>query len=67
LKNIAKGILTKNIYYELGVIISVASQRGISLEEPCDFEQIVDQETLNDLTQGAHKYNEKKNLPLASC
>ena len=28
LKNINKGILTKNMYYELGIIISVASQRG---------------------------------------
>jgi hypothetical protein len=66
LKNINKGILTKNMYYELGIIISVASQRGISLEKPCDFEQIIDQETLNDFIQGAHKCNEKRNLPLAS-
>jgi hypothetical protein len=67
LKNINKGILTKNMYYELGIIISVASQRGISLEEPCDFEQIVDQETLNVLIQCAHKCNGKKNVSLASC
>ena len=33
LKNINKGILTKNMYYELGIIISVASRRGISLGE----------------------------------
>ena len=68
LKNINKGILTKNMYYELGIIISVASRRGISLEEPCDFEQIVDQKTLNVLIQCAHECNEKKNFPpLASC
>jgi hypothetical protein len=60
LKNIAKGILTKNMYYELGIIISVASQRGITIEEPCDFEQIVDQETLNDFIQCAHKCIEIK-------
>jgi hypothetical protein len=62
LKNIAKGILTKNMYYELGIIISVASQRGITIEEPCNFEQIVDQETLNDFIQCAHKCNEVKDV-----
>lgn len=68
LENINKGILTKTMYYELGIIISVASRRGISLEEPCDFEQIVDQKILNVLIQCAHEYNDKKNLPpLASC
>ena len=29
IKNIEKGLLTKNMYYELSLIISVASQRGI--------------------------------------
>lgn len=33
MKNIEKGILTKNVYYELGLIISVANQRGITLNE----------------------------------
>ena len=41
IKNIEKGLLTKNMYYELSLIISVASQRGITLGKPCDFEQIV--------------------------
>ncbi|WP_338473370.1 hypothetical protein R4Z10_21210 (plasmid) [Niallia sp. XMNu-256] len=54
LKNINEGILTKNMYYELGIIISVANRRSIILEEPCDFEQMVDQETLNDFIQCAH-------------
>jgi len=48
MKNIEKGLLTKNMYYELGVIISVANHRGITLGKPCDFEQIVDQKTLKD-------------------
>ena len=38
IKNIEKGLLTKNMYYELGLIISVASQRGITFGKPCDFE-----------------------------
>lgn len=42
MKNIEKGLLTKNMYLELSLIISVASQRGITLGKPCDFEQIVD-------------------------
>ena len=48
LKNVEKGVLTKNMYYELGLIISVASQRGITLGQPYDYKQIVDQQTLND-------------------
>ena len=59
-KNINKGILTKNMYYELGLIILVASQRGITLGKPCDFEQIVDQKTPENFIQFAHKYNEIK-------
>ena len=42
MENIEKGLLTKNMYLELSLIISVASQRGITLGKPCDFEQIVD-------------------------
>ena len=34
------------MYYELGLIFSVANQRGIHLEKPDDFEQIVNQEEL---------------------
>ncbi len=59
-KNINKGILTKNMYYELGLIISVASQRGITSGKLCDFEQIVDQKTLENFIKFAHKYNEIK-------
>ncbi|MBV7504842.1 hypothetical protein KW850_06135 [Bacillus sp. sid0103] len=58
MKNIEKGLLTKNMYFELGLLISVASQRGITLEQPCDFEQIVDQKDLDDfilLTQNPTK------------
>lgn len=47
MKNIQKGLLSKNMYFELGLIISVASQRGITLGQPCDFEQIVDQKKLD--------------------
>jgi hypothetical protein len=56
MKNIEKGLLTKNMYYELGLLISVATQRGITLKQPCDFEQIVNPKYLDDfiqLTQGA--------------
>jgi len=56
MKNIEKGLLTKNMYYELGLLISVARQRGITFEQPCDFEQIVDPKNLQDfilLTQNA--------------
>ena len=67
MKNIEKGILTKNMYYELGLIISVASQRGITLAQPCDFEQIVDKKTLDDFIQSAHVYNEIKQILQSSC
>ena len=48
MKNIEKGLLTKNMYYELGLLISVASDRGITLEQPCDFDQIVGHKALED-------------------
>ena len=67
MKNIEKGLLTKNMYYELGLIISVASQRGITLGKPCDFEQIVDQKNLEDFIQFAHKYNEVKAVSVTAC
>lgn len=35
-KNIQKGIPSKNMYNQLGLMISVASQRGITLRKPCD-------------------------------
>jgi hypothetical protein len=62
MKNIEKGILTKNMYYELGLIISVASQRGITLGQPCDFKQMVDQHTLDDFIQSENGYIEIKHL-----
>ena len=51
IKNIEKGILTKNMYYELGIIISVASRRGISLDQPSDFNEVINQQALKDLSQ----------------
>ncbi|MCM3728847.1 hypothetical protein M3226_24720 [Neobacillus cucumis] len=54
IKNIEKGLLTKNMYYELGLLISVASNRGITLEQPCDFAQIMDQKDLDDFIQFTH-------------
>ena len=67
MKNIEKGLLTKNMYFELGLIISVASQRGITLGKPCDFEQIVDQKTLDNFIQFTHKNNEIKAVSLIAC
>ena len=66
-KNIEKGLLTKNMYYELGLIISVASQRGITLGKPCDFEQIADQKNLEDFIQFTHKNNEIKAVSVTAC
>ena len=57
MKNIEKGLLTKNMYYEIGLIISVASQRGITLRKPCDFEQSVNQKILERFIQFAHNTN----------
>ncbi|MGG3469547.1 hypothetical protein ABES02_18950 [Neobacillus pocheonensis] len=51
IKNMEKGILTKNMYYELGIIISVANRRGISLDQPSDFNEVINQHALNDLLQ----------------
>jgi hypothetical protein len=51
IKNIENGILSKNMYYELGVIISVANRREICLDRPSDFYQVVNQHILNGLLQ----------------
>jgi hypothetical protein len=51
IKKIEKGILSKNMYYELGIIIFVANWRGISLNQPSDFNEVVNQQVLNDLLQ----------------
>ena len=57
MKNIEKGLLTKNMYYEIGLIISVARQKGITLRKPYDFEQMVDQKILEGFIQFAHNTN----------
>ena len=51
INNIEKGILTKNMYYEIGIIIYVANRRGISLDQPSDFNEVINQQALNDLVQ----------------
>ncbi|MFP5110750.1 hypothetical protein ACJ005_29445, partial [Neobacillus sp. 211] len=51
INNIEKGILTKNMYYEIGIIISVGNRRGISLDQPSDFNEVINQQALNDLLQ----------------
>ena len=47
--NIDKGILTKKMYYELGLIIAAAYRRGITLDFPPDFKEEVNEEALRDL------------------
>ncbi|MDN3015867.1 hypothetical protein PH210_06550 [Paenibacillus sp. BSR1-1] len=51
INNIEKGILTKNMYYEIGIIISVANRRGIFLDPPSDLYELINQQALNDLLQ----------------
>lgn len=48
-RNIEKGILTKNMYYELGLIISVLERKGITLYKPIDFEQVDDKKIIKNL------------------
>lgn len=67
MKNIEKGLLTKNMYYELGLMISAASRRGLTLEKPYDFEQIVDQEALDNFILFSHINNERKDTSEPSC
>jgi hypothetical protein len=38
----SNGLVSKSMYYELGLIIAAASKRGIPLDKPKDFEQNVD-------------------------
>ncbi|MDR4948113.1 hypothetical protein [Neobacillus cucumis] len=45
-KNIGKDILTKQMYYELGLIFSVLSRRGIFLNKPIDFDEVIDHQTM---------------------
>lgn len=57
IKNIEKGRLSKNMYYELGLIISVASRRGVTLSKPWDFDQVVDHQALDNFTKFAYRHN----------
>ncbi|MBV7509434.1 hypothetical protein KW850_30195 [Bacillus sp. sid0103] len=41
-QNIIKGILSKFMYYELGLIITVMNRRGITINKPVDFEKVVE-------------------------
>jgi len=54
----SNGIVSKNMYYELGLIISAASKRGIQLDKPKDFDQNVDHELLMEL-ESRKKINRK--------
>ncbi|MCH6266577.1 hypothetical protein [Neobacillus citreus] len=38
---ISKGVVSKNMYYELGLIIAAASKRGLQLEKPQNIVQDV--------------------------
>jgi hypothetical protein len=50
-KMIAKGLVSKNMYYELGLIIAAASRRGILLDKPMDFELYIVHELLMELSK----------------
>jgi hypothetical protein len=47
---ISKGLVSKNMYYELGLIIAAASRRGILLDKPKDYEQHIVHELLMELS-----------------
>ncbi|MCM2535360.1 hypothetical protein NDK43_27250 [Neobacillus pocheonensis] len=49
-KMISKGLVSKHMYYELGLMIAVASNRGILLDKPNDFEQNIVHELLLELS-----------------
>jgi hypothetical protein len=49
-KMISKGLVSKNMYYELGLIIAAASKRGILLDKPKDFNQHIVHELLMELS-----------------
>ena len=65
MKNIEKGILTKNMYVEIGFIISVASQRGIQLSKPSDFDHIIIEKNFDDFVGVNQCFCEKSNIPSA--
>lgn len=66
MKNIENAVLTKNMYYELSIMISAASQRGITLDKPYDFEHVVDQEALDNFIQSTNKCTKFFRLPLVN-
>ncbi len=37
------------MYYELGLIFSVMSRRGISLNKSCDLEEVVDSQIMKNI------------------
>ncbi|NYE07463.1 hypothetical protein F4694_004274 [Bacillus niacini] len=45
-KMTSTGLVSKNMYYELGLIIAAASRRGILLDKPKDFDQHIFHELL---------------------
>lgn len=49
-KMISKGLVSKYMYYELGLIIAAASRRGILLDKPKDFEQQIVNELFIELS-----------------
>lgn len=49
-QNIENGILTKKMYYELGLITSVLERKGIKINKPVDFDQVVEQKILKSLS-----------------
>lgn len=54
IENIENGNQTRNMFYELGLIISAANRRGISLEKPTEFIYMVNKQTANALLQSEH-------------
>lgn len=55
LNNINKGILSKNMYYELAIILSVANKKGIILIPPPDLYTVINQNILNKLLEVMEK------------
>lgn len=51
-RNIESGIVSNSMYYELALLITVALERGLDLEEPQGFERFIDQQILNALANG---------------
>ncbi|MBM7656201.1 hypothetical protein [Neobacillus cucumis] len=62
--NIENGILTKKMYYELGLIISVANRRCITLDLLADFDEEINEEVFKDFLQ-SHEVGCKCNPNIA--